>query len=159
MTVDTAATSVAHSIDVAAPAEHVFDVFTMRMNSWWEPTHHLLPDTTQMVVEPHVGGTITDMSADGGRCTWGRVLAFDRPAYFAFSWDISLRWEIETDPARCSEVHVTFVPTSATSTRVDLEHKYLDRHGDGWESMREAVGGPSGWILGLTTLASVAAAG
>jgi hypothetical protein len=163
--VDTGATSVTHSVDVAAPVEHVFDVFTRRMNSWWDPTHHLLAETTEMVVEPYVGGTITDVAADGGRCTWGRVLAFEPPApgadgpgrgLFAFSWDISLRWEVETDPARCSEVHVSFIPISATSTRVVLEHRHLDRHGDGWASMRAAVGGPNGWQAGLPRLVEAA---
>ncbi|ADP81066.1 SRPBCC family protein [Pseudofrankia inefficax] len=162
-TADATATSVSHSVDVAAPVEHVFDVFTTRMNSWWDPTHHLLADTTEMVVEPFVGGTITDVAADGARCSWGRVLAFEPPAgsgagLFAFSWDISLRWEIETDPARCSEVHVRFSPTSPTTTRVVLEHRHLDRHGEGWESMRAAVGGPNGWTLGLSRFAEVGAA-
>ncbi|WP_045878548.1 SRPBCC family protein [Pseudofrankia sp. DC12] len=168
MNVDTTATSVSHTVDVAAPVEHVFDVFTARMDSWWDPTHHLLAGTVDMMVEPFVGGTITDVAADGSRCTWGRVLAFQPPGrgdgepgagHFAFSWDISLRWEIETDHARCSEVHVSFAPTSRASTRVVLEHRHLDRHGDGWESMRAAVGGPNGWDLGLTRLAEVCAAG
>jgi uncharacterized protein YndB with AHSA1/START domain len=155
--VETATPSVTQSVDVTAPAEHVFDVFTRRMNTWWDPTHHLLANTVDMVVEPYAGGTITDVAADGGRCSWGRVLVFEPPTRFVFTWDISLRWEIETDAARCSEVHVSFVPTSETTTRVVLEHRHLDRHGDGWESMRAAVGGPNGWELGLTSLAKVAA--
>jgi DNA-binding transcriptional ArsR family regulator/uncharacterized protein YndB with AHSA1/START domain len=149
-------TSVTQAVDVAAPAEHVFDMFTMRMSSWWEPTHHLLQNTVDMVVEPFVGGTITDVNAEGDRCTWGRVLAFDPPTRFVFSWDISLEWQIQPDPDRCSEVHVSFVPISPMSTRVILEHRHLDRHGEGWESMRAAVGSSGGWMNGLVRLAAVA---
>ncbi|WP_200931389.1 SRPBCC family protein [Frankia sp. R43] len=157
MIIETASTSVTHSVDVAAPAEHVFDVFTGQMNTWWDPTHHLLPGTVEMLVEPFVGGAITDVAADGSRCTWARVLAFDPPTHFAFSWNINLRWEIETDSERCSEVHVSFEATSETSTRVVLEHRHLDRHGEGWESMHDAVGGPDGWVRGLTRFAQTAA--
>lgn len=158
MTNETTSTSVTHTVDVAAPLEHVFDVFTLKMSTWWDPTHHLLAGTTEMIVEPSVGGTITDVNPAGERCTWGRVLAFDRPTYFVFSWDINLRWEIETDPARCSEVHVTFAAVDESTTRVVLEHRDIDRHGEGWENMRVSVGGTDGWPLGLARLAAVATA-
>jgi uncharacterized protein YndB with AHSA1/START domain len=146
---------IALSIDVGAPAAHVFETFTQRMATWWEPTHHLLPDTVEMRVDPDAG-TITDVTRDGATCTWARVLAYEPPTRFAFTWDINLQWEIETDHARCSEVEVTFTPTSETSTRVDLVHANLHRHGDGWQSMAQAVGGPGGWTLGLQRLAAAA---
>ncbi len=72
-----------------------------------------------------------------------------RPSRVVFSWDISLQWQVETDPARTSEVEVRFVPESDTRTRVELEHRHLDRHGDGWEGMRDAVGSSQGWSVGL----------
>jgi hypothetical protein len=150
------ATSVARAVDVAASIEHAFDVFTLRMTDWWEPTHHLLADTSEMRVEPWVGGTLTDVNPAGERCTWGHVLVFDRPAAFAFSWDVTPGWELETDPERCSEVHVAFAALDDGRTRVVLEHRHLDRHGAGWEDMRSAVGGPGGWMLGLERLAVVA---
>ena len=148
--------SVTVSIDVLAPAAHVFDTFTQRMETWWEPTHHLLPDTIAMRVEPHVGGTITDIAKDGATCTWGRVLAYESPTRFVFTWDISLQWQVETDPAKCSEVEVTFTPLSDTATQVDLVHRHLERHGDGWQSMAQAVGSPNGWLIGLQRLAATA---
>ncbi|MEU2202627.1 SRPBCC family protein [Isoptericola sp. NPDC019482] len=149
-------TSVSVAVDVAAPLEHVFDVFTLRMDSWWDPDHHMLEDTAEFVVEPWVGGTITDVGPAGERCTWGRVLVFDRPAAFAFSWDISPRWEVETDPARCSEVHVSFAAVDAGTTRVTLEHRHLDRHGEGWAAMRDSVGSPDGWGSNLRRMAETA---
>lgn len=145
--------TVSVSIDVAAPAAHVFDTFTQRMQSWWEPTHHLLPNTVAMQVEPHAGGSITDVDQDGNTCTWARVIAYEPPSRFVFTWDISLQWQVELDPERCSEVEVSFTPTSATTTRVDLVHRNLHRHGDGWQGMAQAVGGPDGWLIGLRRLA------
>ena len=150
-------TAVRVSVDVAAPVAHVFDVFTLRMDSWWDPGHHLLEDWAEFVVEPRVGGAITDVGPAGERCTWGRVLVFDRPAAFAFSWDITPRWEVETDPARCSEVHVAFTALDARRTRVVLEHRHLDRHGDGWTGMRDSVGSDRGWGSNLRRMADVAA--
>jgi hypothetical protein len=67
-----------------------------------------------------------------------------------FSWDISPRWQIEADPAQTSEVEVRFVPEAPDRTRVELEHRHLDRHGSGWDSVREGVDGDQGWPLYLT---------
>jgi uncharacterized protein YndB with AHSA1/START domain len=98
-----------------------------------------------MVFEPHVGGHIIDRGTDGSECRWARVLAYDPPRRVCFSWDINLRWQLETDPAKTSEIEVTFTPEGPARTRVVLTHRHLDRHGDGWEHMRDAVS--SGWSL------------
>jgi len=140
-------TSVRTSVTVAAPVERAFTVFTEEMGTWWDPDHHLVDGFEEMVVEPRVGGRITDHGRDGQTCTWARVLAFEPPTRFAFSWDITPRWEVETDPARASEVEVRFIAEGPDRTRVELEHKHLDRHGEGWEGMRDAVGSPDGWSL------------
>lgn len=68
-------------------------------------------------------------------------------------WDVSLRWELETDPRKTSEVEVRFTALAADRTRVELEHRHLDRHGEGWEQMRDAVGSPGGWPAGMTAFA------
>ena len=75
-----------------------------------------------------------------------------------FSWDVSLQWQLETDPDRTSEVDVTFVAEGPDRTRVELEHRNLDNHGDGWASMRDAVGDSDGWQKGLDAFAKAAAA-
>ena len=98
-----------------------------------------------MVFEPRVGGHIIDRGTDGSECRWARVLAYDPPHRVCFSWDINLRWQLETDPAKASEIEVTFTPDGPARTRVVLTHRHLDRHGDGWEAMRDAVG--TGWDL------------
>ena len=146
MTTQLQATSVSTSVEVEAPAEHVFRVFTDGIGSWWDPSHHILEaELAEMVFEPHVGGHIIDRGTDGSECRWARVLTYDPPRRVCFSWDINLRWQLETDPARSSEVEVTFTPDGPARTRVALTHRHLDRHGDGWQSMRDAVS--SGWSL------------
>jgi uncharacterized protein YndB with AHSA1/START domain len=146
MTMQVDETTVATSVMVDAPAEHAFRVFTEGIGSWWDPSHHILDaDLAEMVFEPRAGGHIIDRGTDGSECRWSRVLAYDPPHRVCFSWDISLRWELETDPARTSEIEVTFTPDGPSRTRVVLTHRHLDRHGEGWEAMRDAVG--SGWSL------------
>jgi uncharacterized protein YndB with AHSA1/START domain len=81
------------------------------------------------------------------------VLAYEPPHRIVFSWDINLQWQIETDPAKTSEVEVRFVAEGAARTRVELEHRHLDRVGDGWEGMRDAVGSDGGWNVGLRAFA------
>ena len=81
------------------------------------------------------------------------MLAYDPPDRVVFSWDINLQWQLETDPERASEVEVRFIAESPTRTRVELEHRGLERHGEGWESMRDAVGAPEGWPGGLEQFA------
>jgi uncharacterized protein YndB with AHSA1/START domain len=136
-------------------------VFTDEIGTWWDPEHHLLPEGTTlkaMVFEPRVGGNVYDIASDGRECRWSRVLAYDPPERVVFSWDINLRWEIETDLDRTSEVEVRFIAEAPDRTRVELEHRHLDRHGDGWEQMRAAVGADDGWGSGLRRYAGTVAA-
>ena len=123
------------------------------MGSWWPTDHHILEgELAEMVFEPRVGGNIYDRAVDGKECRWARVLAYEPPDRLVFSWDISNQWQVETDPAKTSEVEVTFVADGPRRTNVVLEHRNLDRHGEGWESHRDAVGSPTGWQVGETSL-------
>ena len=160
MTTQTADTFVQASIVVEAPAERAFSIFTEGIGSWWVPEHHILQgELAEMVFEPRQGGHIYDRAVDGTECRWARVLAYEPPNRVVFSWDISLAWQLETDPAKTSEIEVRFIPEGSRRTRVELEHRHLDRHGEGWEHMRDAVGSPDGWAIGLRRLADRAAAG
>ncbi len=104
-------TAVATSIVVEAPIERAFAVFTEDMDSWWPKEHHILQTPlARMVFEPRVGGAIYDVGTDGSECRWARVLAYEPPHRIVFSWDISMQWQIETDPAKTSEVEVRFLP-------------------------------------------------
>jgi uncharacterized protein YndB with AHSA1/START domain len=146
------------SIVVDATPERAFTVFTAEMGTWWPPEHHLLEaDLSETVFEPRVGGRIYDKGVDGSECTWARVLAYEPPDRVVFSWDIGLDWTIETDHARTSEVELRFVPDGPDRTRVELEHRHLERHGEGWEAMRDAVGSPDGWGVGMRRFAAYVA--
>ncbi len=150
MTTQTSTSTVRASIVVAAPVDKAFSVFTAGIASWWPPEHHILQgELADMVFEPRVGGHVYDRATDGTECRWARVLAYEPPNRFVISWDINLQWQIEADPARCSEIEVRFVSEAPERTCVELEHRHLDRHGEGWEQMRDAVGSPNGWMLGL----------
>jgi uncharacterized protein YndB with AHSA1/START domain len=147
-------TAVGTSIVVDAPIDDVFAVFTEDMDSWWPKEHHVLQaPLARMVFEPWVGGAIYDVGTDGSECRWARVLTYEPPHRIVFSWDISMQWQIEADPARASEVEVRFVADGPARTWVELEHRHIDRHGDGWEGMRDAVGSDGGWKVGLHAFA------
>jgi uncharacterized protein YndB with AHSA1/START domain len=147
-------TSVRTSIVVEAPIERAFSVFTDGFGTFKPREHNLLDvDIAETVFETHVGGHIYDRGVDGSECRWARVLAFEPPDRVVFSWDISPQWQIETDPDKTSEVEVRFIAEAPDRTRVELEHRHLDRHGAGWEAERDGVAGDGGWPLYLDRFA------
>jgi len=139
-------TSVTSSIVVDAPIDRAFSVFTEGIGSWFPSEYNLLAvDIAERTFEPRVGGRITDRGTDGTECSWARVLEYQPPDRVVFSWDISSQWQIETDPDKTSEVEVQFTSEGPEQTRVDLEHRNLERHGPGWEQLHESVAGEGGW--------------
>jgi uncharacterized protein YndB with AHSA1/START domain len=145
-TATTEVTEVARTVEVDAPLAHAFHVFTAQIGSWWDKDHHLLEaPLAEMVFEPFFGGNIIDRGTDGSESRWSRVLAYEPPNRVCFSWDISLQWQIETDVSKTSEIEIVFTELSPTRTQVQLTHRHLDRHGEGWQGMRDAVS--SGWDL------------
>jgi uncharacterized protein YndB with AHSA1/START domain len=147
-------TAIRHSIVVEAPIERAFSVFTDGFGSFKPREHNLLQvEIAETVFETHVGGNIYDRGIDGSECRWARVLAFEPPNRVVFSWDISPQWQIETDPDKTSEVEVRFVAEAPDRTRVELEHRNLDRHGPGWETERDGVAHDHGWPLYLERFA------
>jgi len=159
MTMQATDTAVRESIVVNAPIERAFSVFTDGIATWWPPEHHILQaELAEMVFEPHVSGHVYDRGVDGSECRWARVLAYEPPNRLVFSWDINTQWQIETDPDKTSEVEVRFISDGQERTRVELEHRNLDRHGGGWENMRDAVGSPEGWRIGVQRFAAAAKA-
>jgi uncharacterized protein YndB with AHSA1/START domain len=159
MAARTTDTAVETSVVVEAPIDKAFAVFTADIGSWWPPEHHILEvELAEMIFEPRVGGHVYDRATNGNECRWARVLIYEPPNRVVFSWDISLQWQIEANPERTSEIEVPFIAENPERTRVELEHRNLDRHGDGWETMRDAIGSPDGWIVGLARFAERAAA-
>jgi uncharacterized protein YndB with AHSA1/START domain len=152
----TASAVVRRQIVVEAPIERAFTVFTERFGDFKPPEHNLLGAAiAETVFEPKVGGHIYDRAVDGSECRWARVLAYEPPDRVVFSWDISPQWQLETDPDNTSEVEITFVAETPRRTRVELEHRNLDRHGPGWQSVSDGVAHDEGWPLYLTRYAAL----
>ena len=150
MTTQAQATSVRNEIVVDAPVERAFSVFIEQFDRIKPREHNMLGvDIAETVFEPRVGGNIYDRGVDGSECRWARVLAYDPPDRVVFSWDISPQWRPETDLGRTSEVEVRFVAEGPERTRVELEHRNLDRHGEDWEGLRDGIASPGGWPLYL----------
>ncbi|WP_431876952.1 SRPBCC family protein [Micromonospora marina] len=147
---------VRRQIVVDAPVERAFAVFTERFGDFKPKEHNLLSSPiAETVFEAKVGGHIYDRAEDGSECAWARILVFEPPDRLVFSWDISPAWQLERDLDNASEVEVRFVAETPQRTRVELEHRNLDRHGPGWESVRDGVGHDEGWPLYLDRYAGL----
>ena len=150
-----AATSIRHSITVEAPIERAFEVFTRDFGAFKPPEHNLLRvPIAETIFEPFAGGHLYDRGTDGSECRWARVLAYEPPHRVLLGWDISPHWQLETDPQKTSEWEASFIAEAPERTRVEIEHRGLDRHGEGWEGVREGVAGDQGWPLYLQRYAA-----
>ena len=148
--------SVARSVVVNAAPDKAFATFTERLGDFKPPEHNLLTaPIAETVFEPRVGGHIYDRATDGTECHWARVLVYAPPLRVVFSWDIGPTWQLETDPENASEVEVRFIEETADRTRVELEHRHIDRDGPGWEAVADGVGHDQGWPLYLARYAAL----
>jgi uncharacterized protein YndB with AHSA1/START domain len=131
------------SIFVNASPDHAFDVFTSGIGRWWPKSHKIGPaDLDRPVIEPRSGGRWYELDVDGSQCEIGRVAIWEPPARLVLIWQLTP--DFTYDPELVTEVEVTFAP-EGTGTRVDLEHRHLERMGDKADAMRETVSGPGGW--------------
>jgi uncharacterized protein YndB with AHSA1/START domain len=147
---------VVREITVAAPIDTCFATFVDDMGSWWPPEHHIgIEEVVEMRVEPEVGGRCYDVGADGSECHWGTVLMIERPTRLVFAWHVQGDWTIDVDPDRQSQVDVAFTAIGPERTAVRLEHRGLDRHGDGAAGIREGVDSPGGWTATLARFRDV----
>ena len=132
------------SIRVSAPRERAFEVFTAGIGRWWPKTHHIgAADLDTLVIEPREGGRWYERSVDGSECEVGKVLVWDPPARLVLVWQLTP--EFKYDPNLITEVEVRFIAEDADATRVELEHRNLERMGDGADAMRDKIDGPGGW--------------
>ncbi len=149
-------TEVRTSVDVTVAPDVAFSVFTTGIDRWWNRDHHLLSGELKLVgVDPEVGGRMWEENDAGDTCTWGRVLTWDPPRTFAFSWLLNVDFTIPQANAVGSRVTVTFEPIDS-GTRVTLVHDRFEDHGPGWENMRDGVGSEGGWPSGIRRYAEVA---
>jgi DNA-binding transcriptional ArsR family regulator/uncharacterized protein YndB with AHSA1/START domain len=135
---------VAKTVRVTAPLDVAFEVFAGQ--AWWPVmTHHLAdPPGRDVVLEPFQGGRWYERAADGTETDWGTVLAWQPPHRLLLTWQVGPQWTYESDPARGSEIEVTFTPEGPDSTRVDLTHRHIERYGPEAERMRRILEGKGG---------------
>jgi uncharacterized protein YndB with AHSA1/START domain len=156
MSTDVEQTSIVMATVVEAPIERAFRVFVQDFDRIKPREHNMLGvEIAETVFETRAGGRIFDRGVDGSECQWARVLAYEPPNRVVFSWDISPQWQIEENLDRTSEVEVRFLAEGDGRTRVELEHRNLDRHGEGWPVARESVSGDGGWPLYLQRYADL----
>ena len=129
---------------VEATQQRAFEVFTAQFAAWWPADHHIGKQAyATSVIEPRVGGRWYEIMTDGSECDWGRVLVLDPPARLVLSWNVGPNWQYDPVMSRASELEIRFLPLSASRTRVELEHRHIERHGEGWQQLYGAVNG--GW--------------
>ena len=134
---------------VKASQSRAFAVFTAEMSRWWPATHSILKSPLkECIVEPRVGGRWYAVGEDGSSCETGYVIAWQPPQGLVLAWQINAEWQF--DPELVTEVEVRFIAESADTTRVELEHRHLERMGAKAAEARDAVDSPGGWgaILG-----------
>ena len=144
------------SITVDTDTAHAFEVFTSRMGRWWPHSHSIgSSPQKEIVLEPRSGGRWYEVGEDGSHCNWGKVLAWEPPQRVLLAWQIGGDWKY--DPDLVTEVEVTFTPVGS-GTRVDLEHRNLERFGDKAEPMRNSIDSEGGWTAILKLYAEQASA-
>jgi uncharacterized protein YndB with AHSA1/START domain len=149
--------AVRKTVTVNSSADQAFKVFTEGFDSWWPRSHKVGDaDLKQAVLEGKEGGRWYEIDVDGNECDWGRVLVWDPPRRLVLAWQLDAGWHY--DPNFLTEVEVTFVPEEADRTRVELEHRDLDRFGASREQMRLAFGSEGGWAGLLEAYARTAGA-
>jgi len=136
--------TVKRTLRVGVPIEFAFRMLTEKMGTWWPASHHIgqVP-FAEVIVEPRAGGRWLERGEHGEECQWGTVLVWDPPKQVVFSWQLQSDWKFSPDMARASEVAFTFFAEGPEATRMEFEHRHLERHGEGWENIRKGVEG--GW--------------
>lgn len=133
------------SIQVKASQEHAFEVFTAGMGRWWIKGHSINTSPQQdVIVEPRAGGRWYERGDDGTECDWGHVITWDPPRGVVFAWQINAEWRF--DPSLVTEVEIRFTPEGPNTTRVDLDHRNLDRFGAKAAETRASLDSDGGWI-------------
>lgn len=149
---------VRHAVEVAAEPPAAFDAFVDRIGEWWPIEHTIgVAEKATARMERGEGGRVLEVGVDGSECRWGTVLVWEPPERLVVAWQITPRWTPEPELARSSEYEVRFVRLAPGRTRVEVEHRHLERHGEGGHGMRAAVDSPDGWPGVLASYAVIVA--
>ena len=144
MTVTISPAPVRKTVRVQAPPARAFEVFAVRMGSWWPKSHSVgASPQRDVILEPRPGGRWFERGEDGAECDWGHVLAWEPPSRLLLAWQLNAEWRFDRNLV--TEVEIRFIPDGADATRVELEHRHLERFGDRAEAVRNSLDSPGGW--------------
>src|ERR1700760_1370732 len=130
------------SLLIKASRERAFSTFVASMGRWWPRTHHIgAVSMADVVIEPRIDGRWYELGEDGSQCLWGKVLAWDAPTRLVLAWQINADWKY--DAGLVTEVEVSFIEVGAAETRVEFEHRNLERLGERAQAIRALLN--SGW--------------
>jgi hypothetical protein len=154
MTLQVKPAPVRKSIFVNATPERAFHVFTAGMATWWRPEHHIAPTPfVAIVVEPRAGGRWYERDKDGAECEWGKILVWEPPARVVLAWQLNAEWKY--DPDFITELEIGF-RAEDTGTRVELEHRDLEKYGVNADAVRASLDAMEGWNGALAVYAQAA---
>jgi uncharacterized protein YndB with AHSA1/START domain len=129
---------------VAASQEHAFRVFTAGIDRWWPREHHIgKSPLKRAVMEPRMDGRWYAICEDDTECDVGKILAWDPPRRLVLAWQINAEWK--HDPDFVTEIEVNFFAEGPRKTRVEIEHRDLERYGAAAEALRKTLDSPGGW--------------
>ena len=145
------------TVTVRTSPAHAFEVFTAGIGTWWPASHHIGASPMKVsIIEPGVNGRWYAICQDETQCDIGKVLAWDPPSRLVLAWQID--GQFKYDPGLITEIEVKFADQGDGTTRVDLEHRNLERMGDQAEHGRAMLDAPNGWGLILSLYAEAASA-
>ena len=154
MTMTDTGLTVRKSITVEASQEHAFDVWTRGFDSWWPRSHHIgEAEMDEAIIELRPGGRAYERGVDGSECDWGTVLVYEPPSRIVVTWQINGDFKAEPDPERASEYEVRFIEEGPDTTRVEFEHRHLERHGEDAQRMFDLFDSDGAWAGLLRTFA------
>jgi len=148
--------SVHKLVNVAASPEVAWRVFTEKMGSWWPLAYYKIgkAHAVDAVMEPRVGGRWYERGDDGSTCQWGSVLAWEPHTRLVLEWGVNADWQY--DPELKTEIEVRFIAQGERATRVELEHRRLDRYGARRDEMRRVYDTEGDWGKLLESFARLA---
>ena len=148
--------SVRKVVSVDAPQAIAWGVFTENMGKWWPLATYKIgkANAVDAIIEPRAAGRWYERGDDGSTCDWGHVITWEPHSRLVLSWDIDANWQY--DPKLNTEIEIRFIAEGTTGTRVELEHRRLDRYGARREEMRTIFDKTGDWGRLLAAFAALA---
>jgi uncharacterized protein YndB with AHSA1/START domain len=141
------------SVEIAVPPARAFELFIKRMSEWWPLEYAMVPTPREIIIEGKKGGRWYERGSDGTERDVATVTTWQPPGKVSFNWHIDANWQ--PNPKLATAVDVWFVPTSK-GTRVEMEHRDLERFGAQAEATRASLDGKGGWgdlLIGFAKIA------